>query len=277
MCTQRTPYNWSVDLYKRHGEAVSAYLTSQVLSSLKSKSDSFLLIELKQRWGNHLIMNKWMRQFFMYLDRYYVKHHSVPPLALAGLKHFKNLVFDDIKKDVTAAVLKLVDNERLGETVDRELLKSAVDLYEAMGMALYSFYSLDVYINDFEEQLLINARDFYARRREEWIEADSTPTYLIKAEEALAEEKNRVKTYLHSSSEAKLLRVVEEELLEKVESVLLEKEGSGCKVLLANDKTEDLERMFRLFGRLENGLLPMSHIVRDYIAGVGNEVSRNHL
>ena len=26
-------------------------------------------------WSNHEIMNKWMQKFFMYLDRYYVKHH----------------------------------------------------------------------------------------------------------------------------------------------------------------------------------------------------------
>ena len=52
--------------------------------------------------------------------------------------------------------------------------------------------------------------------------------------------------------------------------VLLEKEGSGCKALLANDKTEDLERMFRLFSRIEDGLNPMAAIVKSYISSVGN-------
>ncbi len=86
------------------------------------------------------------------------------------------------------------------------------------------------------------------------------------------EESARVKEYLNLATEPKLLKVVEEEILEKVEQTLLEKEGSGCKVLLANDKSEDLQRMFKLFARLENGLVPMAEIVQSYIASMGHEV-----
>ena len=39
-----------------------------------------------------------------------------------------------------------------------------------------------------------------------------------------------------------------------------------------NDKTSDLERMFRLFNRIENGLVPMAAIVREFIESVGNAV-----
>ena len=101
-----------------------------------------------------------------------------------------------------------------------------------------------------EEALLESTRDYYARKRQEWINVDSTPDYLVKAETCLEEETTRVADYLNPSTEAKLLKVVEEELLEKVEMVLLEKEGSGCHVLLANDKSEDLQRMFRLFSQI---------------------------
>ena len=56
----------------------------QVLPSLRDRHDEFLLRELIRRWENHRIMNKWMQKFFMYLDRYYVKHHSLPTLEEAG-------------------------------------------------------------------------------------------------------------------------------------------------------------------------------------------------
>ena len=61
-------------------------------------------------------MNKWMQKFFMYLDRYHVKHHSLPNLKSAGLQAFKTLVFDKIKGDIVSAVLKQVNRERDGET-----------------------------------------------------------------------------------------------------------------------------------------------------------------
>jgi len=43
-------------------------------------------------------------------------------------------------------------------------------------------------------------------------------------------------------------------------------------VLLANDKFEDLSRMYRLFLRVENGLAPMAAIVKDHITKMGSEV-----
>ena len=63
----------------------------------------------------------------------------------------------------------------------------------------------------------------------------------------------------------------EEEIFEKVETNLLKKEGSGCHVLLANDKSEDLQRMFRLFSRLDKGLIPIATIVQVFISSMGNE------
>lgn len=270
MCTQRSPYNWSRDLYQRHGETIETYLTKTVLPALRGKTGqggTILLTELKHRWSNHQIMNKWLKKFFTYLDRYYVKHHSLPTLSQAGLKHFKTHIYDEMKAESTSAILAKINEEREGEIIDKTLVKSIIELYEAMGMG-----SLDAYTADFEGPYLDAAREYYVKKRDEWIVADSTPEYLIKAERALIEEKVRVGDYLNAASEGKILRVVEEELLEKVEMQLLEKEGSGCRVLLANDKSEDLRRMFALFSRLDRGLNPMADIVEKFISSMGNEI-----
>ena len=42
-------------------------------------------------------------------------------------------------------------------------------------------------------------------------------------------------------------------------------------MLLANDKGEDLSRMFRLFARLPDGLQPIAEILRLHIASLGND------
>ena len=269
MCTQRSPYNWSRELYQRHGDTIERYLTTNVLPALRDKTGqggTILLTELNHRWSNHQIMNKWLKKFFTYLDRYYVKHHSLPTLSQAGLRCFRTHVYDEMKVDVTKAILALINEEREGQIIDKTLIKSIVELYESMGMG-----SLDAYNNDLEEPLLSSTREYYAKKREDWIN-DSTPDYLIKAEEALNEERNRVADYLNSSSESKILKVVEEEILEKVEMLLLEKESSGCRALLQNDKSEDLQRMFRLFQRLENGLNPMASILQNFISAMGDDI-----
>ena len=50
-------------------------------------------------------MNKWLKKFFTYLDRYYVKHHSLPTLSQAGLRSFRTHIYDEMKEDTTAAIL----------------------------------------------------------------------------------------------------------------------------------------------------------------------------
>ena len=267
MCTQRSPYNWSEQLYQRHGETICTYLTETVLPALRSQKSDYLLTELTKRWGNHKIMNKWMQKFFMYLDRYYVKHHSLPTLDVAGLKHFKTLVYNDVKKDVVAAMISLVDAERDGAIIDRGLVKQCVELLEAMGMG-----SLEAYVSDFEDHLLNATKDYYKRKSQNWVESDDTPRYLEKAEKALDDEKARVTAYLNPASEPKLLRVCELEILELREPTLLEKDGSGCRALLANDRATDLARMYRLFARVPNGLPPMAALVKAHVEAMGNDV-----
>ena len=270
MCTQRSPYNHSRELYNRHGETIENYLTRTVLPALRAKTSqggTILLKELQFRWSNHQIMNKWMTKFFYYLDRFFVKHHSLPTLSEAGLRAFKEHIYDEIKGDATEAILSLINQEREGTLIDKTLIKTIVELYEKIGMNNLESYTLDL-----EVPLLTSTREYYSKKREEWIASDSTPDYLIKAEKVLEEEKTRVHDYLNPSSESKLLKVVEEEILQKAEKTLLEKEGSGCRVLLENDKSEDLQRMYRLFLRLEHGLPPIASIVEKFISEKGHEI-----
>ena len=85
--------------------------------------------------------------------------------------------------------------------------------------------------------------EYYKGRSAEWVEHDTTPQYCIKAEEMLHQEAQRVVSYLNSSSEGPLLRVVEAELLATHEARLLDKETHGLRWLLKNKCKEDLARM----------------------------------
>ena len=68
------------------------------------------------------------------------------------------------------------------------------------------------------------------------VQEDSCPDYMRKAEECLKQEEDRVESYLHVDSKPKLLKQVETEVLANYETQLLEKENSGCAVLLRDDK-----------------------------------------
>ncbi|KAM7257293.1 hypothetical protein ACFE04_013034 [Oxalis oulophora] len=264
MCTQKPPHDYSQQLYDKYREAFEEYITSTVLPSLREKHDEFMLRELVKRWANHKVMVRWLSRFFHYLDRYFIARRSLPPLNDVGLTCFRDLVYQELNGKVRDAVISLVDQEREGEQIDRALLKNVLDIFVEIGMG-----QMDCYENDFEAAMLEDTAAYYSRKASNWILEDSCPDYMLKAEECLKREKDRVAHYLHSSSEPKLLEKVQHELLSVYANQLLEKEHSGCHALLRDDKRDDLSRMFRLFSKIPKGLDPVSSIFKQHVTAEG--------
>ncbi|CAI8590065.1 unnamed protein product [Vicia faba] len=264
MCTQKPPHDYSQPLYDKYKESFEEYIISTVLPSLREKHDEFMLRELVRRWANHKIMVRWLSRFFHYLDRYFIARRSLPPLNEVGLTCFRDLVYREINGKVRDAVISLIDQEREGEQIDRALLKNVLDIFVEIGMG-----QMDQYDNDFEAAMLKDTSAYYSRKASNWILEDSCPDYMLKAEECLKREKDRVAHYLHSSSESKLLEKVQHELLSVYAYQLLEKEHSGCHSLLTDDKVEDLSRMFRLFSKIPRGLEPVSCIFKQHVTEEG--------
>lgn len=260
MCTQKPPSDYSGSLYGRYRETFNDYLSKTVMPSLSSKFEESMLRELIRRFSNHKIMVRWMSRFFGYLDRYYIGRHSYPTLDDVGSMCFRDLVYANVKGDVKNAIIKLMHAERDGESIERELLKRVLVIFVDMGMG-----NMEVYESDFEQAMLEDTAAFYRRKAAVWIQEDSCPEYLIKSEECINREKARVKSYLHDSSEGKVLSKVEQELLAEYIDRLIGKEHSGCRALLANNKVDDLSRMFRLFSHVPNGLKPIAEIFRKHI------------
>ncbi|XP_044498351.1 cullin-1 [Mangifera indica] len=264
MCTQKPPHDYSQQLYDKYRESFEEYITSMVLPSIREKHDEFMLRELVKRWTNHKVMVRWLSRFFHYLDRYFIARRSLPPLNEVGLSCFRDLVYLELNGKVRDAVISLIDQEREGEQIDRALLKNVLDIFVEIGMG-----QMDCYENDFEAAMLVDTSGYYSRKASSWILEDSCPDYMLKAEECLKREKDRVAHYLHSSSEPKLLEKVQHELLTVFANQLLEKEHSGCHALLRDDKVEDLSRMFRLFSKIPRGLDPVSNIFKQHVTAEG--------
>ncbi|KAI3501662.1 hypothetical protein L1887_29605 [Cichorium endivia] len=264
MCTQKPPHDYSQQLYDKYRESFEEYITSTVLPSLREKHDEFLLRELVRRWSNHKIMVRWLSRFFHYLDRYFITRRSLPALKEVGLTCFRDLVYQELHGKVKDAVISLIDQEREGEQIDRGLLKNVLDIFVEIGMGQMEYYE-----KDFEAFMLKDTSAYYSRKASNWILEDSCPDYMLKAEECLKREKDRVSHYLHSSSEPRLLEKVQKKLLSVYATQLLEKEHSGCHALLRDDKVDDLSRMYRLFSKIPHGLDPVSSIFKQHVAAEG--------
>ncbi|KAF4349279.1 hypothetical protein F8388_007093 [Cannabis sativa] len=234
MCTQKPPHDYSQQLYDKYREAFEEYITTMVLPSLREKHDEFMLRELVKRWANHKVMVRWLSRFFFYLDRYFIARRSLPPLNEVGLACFRDLVYREVNSKARDAVVALIDKEREGEQIDRALLKNVIDIFVEIGMGHMESYELD-----FEGPMLLDSGAYYSRKASYWILEDSCPDYMLKAEECLKRERDRVSNYLHSSSEPKLVEV------------------------------EDLSRMYRLYHKIQKGLEPVANVFKQHITSEG--------
>ncbi|XP_062016341.1 cullin-1-like [Rosa rugosa] len=264
MCVQKPPHDYSVQLYNNYGEVFVEYIESTVLPSLREKHDEFMMRELVRRWSNHKLMVRWLTRFFQYLDRYYVCRNSKDPLKDAGLKRFKDHVYNEMNAKARDSLIALILREREGEQIDRALMKNVVDIFVEVGMG-----EMVNYEEEFEKHMVDDTGDYYSRKASIWIVEDSCPEYMMKAEEALRKEKERVSHYLHSGSEQKLLERVQQELLVVQGPQLLDKEESGCRTLLRDDRVDDLSRMFRLYNKIPQGLDPVAAMFKKHVTNEG--------
>ncbi|XP_047328834.1 cullin-1-like [Impatiens glandulifera] len=207
-------------LYEKHNAIYEDYISSRVLPSLMGKKDESLLQEVVKRWKNHKIMIRWTCRFFHYLDRYFVPCKHVPTLQEATNSIFRKLVLEEqsingVVNELRDSLMSMIDRERNDEEIDRVLVKSVIDMFMEMGEEKYE--------KDFEKDMLKNTHKFYSFKASKWIDSiESYKDYMIKVEECLKREEERVDFYLEKRTEKKLLEAVEYELM-SVHAIKLEK------------------------------------------------------
>lgn len=273
MCTQRSPYNFSQDLYQLYGDSIVRYVHSTVLPSLESKRGSDLLEELLRRWDNHRTLVKWLQKFFAYLDRYYVKMYMEAPLVKRGIAIFKDHVFEKVKQPVSAAIEDAIRRQREGESLDEESVAQLVCMYigldpEDEGLGLYQ--------RELEDLLLASTKQFYDRKAMEWIATSTFAEYLGFAEAALEAEARRCERYLHSSSSSKLLGVVVRSTLQQHQQELLEKD-TAIPFLLAGERRTELRMAHRLFALVDGAVEALAKQFKTYISACGEKLVQQRL
>ena len=103
---------------------------------------------------------------------------------------------------------------------------------------------IDAYEKGFEGPFIQETAAFYKRESAKWIEEDSCPDYMKKAEKRLQEEHERAVAYLDKNTEQKLIRVVETELIANHQKSLLEMEHSGFIAQLKNYQVDGNKKKY---------------------------------
>ncbi|KAB5535222.1 Cullin [Coniochaeta sp. 2T2.1] len=248
------------DIYKKLIDYLTNHLDELVAESNTHQDEALLAFYIKQ-WNRYTTAAKYIHHLFRYLNRHWVKREMdegkkhIYDVYTLHLVQWRSVLFEKVSEKVMAAVLKLVEKQRNGETIEHSQIKAVVESFVSLGLDDQDSTktTLDVYRYHFERPFLEATKNFYTAESKQFVAENSVVEYMKKAEIRLDEEEERVKMYLHQDIALPLKKACNQALIAD-HSALLRDE---FQVLLDNDREEDMARMYSLLSRIPDGLDPL--------------------
>jgi cullin 1 len=250
------------------------------LKSLRQETeplqDEALLRYYANEWLRFTTGANYINRLFTYLNRHWVKRErdegrkGVYPVYTLSLVQWKNNLFIPIQQKQTklaGAILRLIEAQRNGDTIDQGLVKRVVDSFVSLGLddTDTNKACLDIYREHFEIPFIDSTEKYYKQESESFLAASSVSDYLKKAEERLREEEDRVERYLNTHTRKSLIN--------KCEHVLIREHcirmWENFQILLDYDKDEDLQRMYAVLSRIQEGLEPLRKKFEEHVKKAG--------
>ncbi|KAL1585486.1 hypothetical protein WHR41_05602 [Cladosporium halotolerans] len=258
--SQRGAHLLGEDLYRRLNDYLKRHLTGVHTEMVKHVDEALLTFYIKE-WKRYTTAGTYNNHLFRYLNRHWVKREmdegkkDIYDIYTLHLVRWKEDMFGSTQNAVMDAVLRLVEKQRNGETIEQSKIKSVVDSFVSLGIDEQDSTktTLDVYRKHFEEPFLEATKVYYEKESAEFLAVNSVVDYMKKAERRLDEEKERVPLYLLQEIMTPLMKTCEAALIAKHANVLRDE----FQILLDNDREEDMARMYKLLARIPEGLDPL--------------------
>jgi len=264
------------ELYSMLKAYLERYL-QELASEASDLSDDDLLSYYNRRWDNYRFSIRVLDGICNYLNRYWIRQkisegkRGYYDVYQLGLVIWRDVALAKVGSRVIQAILKLIEKERRGATINTRLISGVLTSYCELGLSDDDYLckspsqALTIYNCQFEEKFINETRDYYARESSIFLTDQPMVQYMLKVEDQLADEQRRVCLYLNKSTEPKLIKTCEEVLIKNH----MDSFHQEFQSMLDDGRHANLSLIYRLVSRIPNGLDRLKVILEDHIVAQG--------
>ncbi|KAK4151499.1 Cullin [Chaetomidium leptoderma] len=241
---------------------------------------------IRSTWEDHNMSMNMVADILMYLERSYTAESRQPSIFAATIGLFRDHILRNnlggpseqldqpfvIFDIVNAVVLDLVNMERDGDIIDRNLLRQITSMLEALYETDDELENAKLYLTVFEPRFLSASQAFYKTECEKLLREGNASAWLRHTQRRLREEQDRCDTSLSILTADKIAKVIEQELIVAKLNDFLAMEGSGMKSMVDNDRHEDLSILYQLISRVDKNALKT--ILQSRVMDLGLEIEQ---
>ncbi|KAK0667345.1 Cullin [Cercophora samala] len=245
-----------------------------------------LLRGIRKIWEDHNTSMNLIADMLMYLERSCAetKQASVYATTIGlfrdhilkyGLKDVDGSDQPFIILDVViAVVLDLINMDRDGDIVDRNLLRDITGMLEQLYETDEEKENEKLYTTIFEPRFLAASDVFYKAECEKLLRESDAGSWLRHTRRRLLEEEERCVTSVSNFTKDSIAAVLEKELVLAKMDDFLAMEGSGLKAMVDNDREEDLGILYQLISRIDKSKNTLKTNLQSRVMELGLEIEQ---
>ncbi|MDA4132746.1 MAG: cullin, partial [Thaumarchaeota archaeon] len=259
------------------------YMSDTGANERRQMGEKFLR-GMKESWENHIFSMNMIADVLMYLDRGYSQDNRRPPIFAATIGLFRDHVLraplaptasdGTVFELLNAIILDQINMEREGDAIDKNLLHKCINMLESLHETDDEGESEKLYLSTFEPIFLAASREYYKGECSRLIREGDATIWLRHTQRRLVEESDRSRTTTSLLTEAKVAKVVEDELIQAHLLEFLALEGSGLKYMIDNDRLEDLCILYQLISRVDPKKEALKNILSARVVELGLEIEK---
>eukprot|EP01136_Pigoraptor_vietnamica_P010160 Opistho-1_new@47459 len=268
------PNPYAERLYEHLESFLRTHVVNQKMLILERQAD--LLEAYHSAWRDFYLGAQGIDTVFGYLNKTIVKpneegaekfgaHGKGPKTVLSlALSSWKELVYNHLKDKLLYHILREVARDRDGVGgINLRVVKDDIQSY--LDLNSDSKRPLDLFVSDMETPFLSATAEYYKREASALSASSDVSTYMRRVEERLEEEEIRSRQLLPAASHPKVIHIFLNEMVAGQKTRL----NADFETFIADQRLEDLARMYNLLRRVVNGLDLMLEIFQRHIATMG--------